>query len=227
MTLAVKDANGVIQTIPTPNANGQAPSAASAPVVIASDQSAVPVSLAALPALPAGANVIGSIANTTFGVTGTFWQATQPISAASLPLPAGAATAANQTAPQSSPGVSAATALTIQGSAAGVPVQVQEPRSAAAVLTPGTPHDYTAYGALRVQVDSLSGGDSISFAGSVASGGATYALEVLSLSGTYGTTTATITANGIFLVLGGAGLFVTPTHTGVASTPVITASASQ
>lgn len=34
----------------------------------------------------------GSISNTTFGVTGTFWQATQPISAASLPLPSGAAT---------------------------------------------------------------------------------------------------------------------------------------
>ena len=32
----------------------------------------------------------------TFPVTGTFWQATQPISAASLPLPTGAATAANQ-----------------------------------------------------------------------------------------------------------------------------------
>jgi hypothetical protein len=34
--------------------------------------------------------------NTSIGVTGTFWQATQPVSAASLPLPAGAATAANQ-----------------------------------------------------------------------------------------------------------------------------------
>jgi len=44
----------------------------SAPVVIASDQSAIPV-------------------------TGTFFQATQPVSVASLPLPAGAATSANQT----------------------------------------------------------------------------------------------------------------------------------
>ncbi len=34
--------------------------------------------------------------NTSIGVTGTFWQATQPVSAASLPLPTGAATAANQ-----------------------------------------------------------------------------------------------------------------------------------
>lgn len=46
---------------------GQTTMAGSAPVVIASNQSAIPV-------------------------TGTFWQATQPISAASLPLPTGAAT---------------------------------------------------------------------------------------------------------------------------------------
>jgi hypothetical protein len=75
----------------------------------------VPVSLASLPALATGSNVIGSISNTSFGisgtlpafastptfnigtaptiaVTGTFWQATQPISASALPLPTGAAT---------------------------------------------------------------------------------------------------------------------------------------
>lgn len=51
-------------------AQGQAAMAASVPVVLASNQSAVPVS-------------------------GTFWQATQPVSAASLPLPAGAATEAS------------------------------------------------------------------------------------------------------------------------------------
>lgn len=33
----------------------------------------------------------------TYAVTGTFWQSTQPVSAAALPLPAGASTAANQT----------------------------------------------------------------------------------------------------------------------------------
>ena len=70
-------------------------------------------------ALAAGANTIGAISNTTFAatgtfwqatqpvsiatmpstpVTGTFWQATQPVSNASLPLPAGAATSALQTA---------------------------------------------------------------------------------------------------------------------------------
>ena len=49
------------------NPNGQAAMADSAPVTIANNQSAVPVS-------------------------GTFYQATQPVSAASLPLPTGAAT---------------------------------------------------------------------------------------------------------------------------------------
>ena len=37
-----------------------------------------------------------NVTNASIAVTGTFWQATQPISAASLPLPAGAATAAGQ-----------------------------------------------------------------------------------------------------------------------------------
>src|SRR5271154_1704016 len=103
-------AGQVINTLP--NA-GQATSANSLSVVVASDQSTLPISAAALP-LPSGAaqdgtdgtgitaptgavgirgwlsgiysKLTGSIA-----VTGTFWQATQPISAASLPLPSGAA----------------------------------------------------------------------------------------------------------------------------------------
>lgn len=57
-----------------PASLGQKLMAASFPVVIASDQSGVPV-------------------------TGTFFQATQPISAVSLPLPTGAATLAGQTQP--------------------------------------------------------------------------------------------------------------------------------
>lgn len=43
-------------------------------------------------------------------VTGTFFQATQPISAASLPLPSGASTAANQTSPQAPLAAAAPTA---------------------------------------------------------------------------------------------------------------------
>lgn len=52
--------------------------------------SAVPVSLASVPSHAvtlASTTITGSVA-----VTGTFWQATQPVSAASLPLPTGAAT---------------------------------------------------------------------------------------------------------------------------------------
>ncbi|MGI8839750.1 MAG: hypothetical protein ACR2F8_03030 [Caulobacteraceae bacterium] len=65
-------------------------------------------------------------------VTGTFWQATQPVSAAALPLPAGAATAAKQPAlgtagaasadVLSVQGVAAMTALKVDGSAVTQPV---------------------------------------------------------------------------------------------------------
>lgn len=106
---------------------GQALMAASVPVAIASNQGAVPVSASSLPLPTGAAtettlgtrladatftgriNTLGqkTSANSTpvvlasdqssVPVTGTFWQATQPVSAASLPLPTGAATAANQT----------------------------------------------------------------------------------------------------------------------------------
>jgi hypothetical protein len=61
-------------------------------------------------------NVLGVNAyiTNTVPVTGAFYQATQPVSAASLPLPSGAATAANQTAIQSAPGTPATTANTVQ-----------------------------------------------------------------------------------------------------------------
>lgn len=52
------------------NANGQATMANSAPVVISSNQSTIPVSLATAPTTP---------------VTGTFYQTTQPVSLASAP----------------------------------------------------------------------------------------------------------------------------------------------
>lgn len=76
---------------------------------------AIPTSLASVPshavtnagtfavqntaATPAGTNVIGHVivdTAPTTAVTGTFFQATQPVSATSLPLPTGAATAALQ-----------------------------------------------------------------------------------------------------------------------------------
>jgi hypothetical protein len=43
-----------------------------------------------------GAGEVGDPFVVEHAVTGTFWQATQPVSAASLPLPTGAATAASQ-----------------------------------------------------------------------------------------------------------------------------------
>ncbi len=68
----------------------------------------------------------------TVAVTGTFWQATQPVSAASLPLPTGAATAAKQPAlgtagtPSadvlSVQGIASMTALKVDGSAVTQPV---------------------------------------------------------------------------------------------------------
>ena len=61
------------------NPNGQATMANSAPVVIASDQSAVPVTGTFYQATQP-VSIASSVA-----VTGTFWQATQPVSLASLP----------------------------------------------------------------------------------------------------------------------------------------------
>lgn len=71
---------------------GQALMAASSPVVIASNQSALPVtgtffqgtqpvSIASMPTTP----VTGSFWQATQPVSGTFWQATQPVSIASMP----------------------------------------------------------------------------------------------------------------------------------------------
>lgn len=54
------------------------------------------------------------------------------VQATALPLPTGAATAANQTAAQSAPGTPQTTAMTVQGNASGVPVPV----SAAALPLP-------------------------------------------------------------------------------------------
>lgn len=73
------------------NPNGQATMANSAPVVIASNQSAVPVSQSGTWTVQPG-----NTANTTaWKVDGS--AVTQPVSAASLPLPTGAATSAAQT----------------------------------------------------------------------------------------------------------------------------------
>ena len=69
------------------NPNGSATSANSAPVVIASDQSSIPVA-ATITGTP---TISGSVSVSNF-------PATQPVSAVALPLPTGAATSALQTA---------------------------------------------------------------------------------------------------------------------------------
>lgn len=93
--------------------------------------------LPASPVLGAGTAVIGhvivdsgaiTISNASLAVTGTFWQATQPVSAAALPLPAGAATSALQpslgtsTAPSANvlsaqrPAVTSVTSMAVEAS---------------------------------------------------------------------------------------------------------------
>lgn len=76
---------------------GQTTKSASIPVVIPSDQ--------------------------TVPVSGTFWQTTQPISAASLPLPTGAATSAKQPA-LGTAGTASSDVITIQGITSMTPLKV-------------------------------------------------------------------------------------------------------
>lgn len=64
-----------------------------------------------------------NVSNASLAVTGTFWQATQPISAASLPLPTGAATAAKQPA-LGTAGTASADVITVQGIASMTPIAV-------------------------------------------------------------------------------------------------------
>lgn len=64
------------------NPNGSATSANSAPVVIASNQSAVPVSGTVTANAGTGTQNV-SVQNASLAVTGTFFQATQPVSATS------------------------------------------------------------------------------------------------------------------------------------------------
>jgi len=97
-----------------------------------------PVAVASIPSLPAGANTIGAISNTSFAISGTLpaFAATPTVNAAesgawsianisgTITLPTGAATAANQINVESAPGASATSAVTIQGAASAVPVPV-------------------------------------------------------------------------------------------------------
>ena len=120
-TIDVLDAVGATQTIAKVTATGQDTMSDSLPVVIASDQTAVPVSLSSVPshavtnagtfavqAAQSGTWTVqpGNTANTTAWkvdgsavtqpVSGTFWQATQPVSAAAASNATSTAYAASQ-----------------------------------------------------------------------------------------------------------------------------------
>jgi hypothetical protein len=125
----------------------------SLPAIPAGSNAIGTVGVTALPALPAGANAIGSVSVSNFpgtqpvsgsvtavqatgsnlhvvvdtapttAVTGTFFQATQPISAAALPLPSGASTAAKQPA-LGTAGIASTDVLTVQGIASMTPLKV-------------------------------------------------------------------------------------------------------
>jgi hypothetical protein len=100
------DFDGVRRPLQNPLPPGQALMAASRPVVIASDQSAIPVT--------GTVNVSGTIP-----VSGVFWQTTQPVSIASLPaLAAGTAIIGKVGLDQSTPGTTNAFSLSYLGSAA-------------------------------------------------------------------------------------------------------------
>lgn len=124
-----------------PYSLGQTTMSASVPVTLASNQSALAVTVASLP-LPTGAataakqpalgtagtpstdviSIQGIASMTAVKVDGS--GVTQPVSIASEPLPTGASTAAAQTNVQTAPGTQASTAVTIQGNSSGVAVPV-------------------------------------------------------------------------------------------------------
>lgn len=71
----------------------------------------------------AAASLAGTLTVGTHAVTGTFFQATQPVSAATLPLPTGASTAAKQPA-LGTAGSASTDVITVQGIASGTPAPI-------------------------------------------------------------------------------------------------------
>jgi len=101
-------------------------------------------------------------------VSGTFWQATQPVSAATLPLPSGAATAAKQPA-LGTAGSASADVITVQGVTSMTPLKVDgsgvtQPVSIAAHVTVDAGTN-TSTAALAVET----GGNLATLAGAVSS----------------------------------------------------------
>lgn len=103
-TIQALDGTGALVTVNTlPNA-GQALMASSLPVVLASDQGAIPVNATIVAAIPAGSNVIGAVTQ-----SGT-WNVTNI--SGTISLPTGASTSALQTTLNTNIGSSADPVLT-------------------------------------------------------------------------------------------------------------------
>jgi hypothetical protein len=103
---------------------------------------------------------------------------------------------------------------------------VQLAISAATVLTSGTAYDYTKFGSIQVQVDTLSSGESVAVTGSSTSGGTYYPLGQL-LNQNTGTTTGTAAVAGTYSALFAGSKWLKFTTSGGTGTAVITVSASQ
>lgn len=115
-------------------------------------------------AMPAGGvglrgwlSAIWTKLNDSLAVTGTFWQATQPVSAASLPLPSGAAIAANQQVDAITDAEIRATPLPVSGAVTTGGLTDTELRAAAVPVSLASvpSHAVTNAGTFDVQVTSV------------------------------------------------------------------------
>lgn len=102
---------------------------------------------------------------TTQPVSGTFWQATQPISAASLPLPGGAATAAKQPA-LGTAGTASSDVITVQGIASMTALKVDgsavtQPVSGTISITANSAVNVAQFGGTNIATGTGAGGAGI------------------------------------------------------------------
>lgn len=188
-TIQVKDATGTTQVVNTLPNNGQATSSGSLPVVLANDQSTVPVNVSTLP-LPTGAstatlqttgngtltNIENKLPNLVTGRVPVDGSAvTQPISASSLPLPTGAAIesggnlAAILAKLPTSPSTSTLQTSILNAIQAGIyagenHIGAVSGQGTVVAVTLTRPADTTAYAALDTIADSTSAPTIISFA---------------------------------------------------------------
>lgn len=142
-------------------------------------------------------SVSGSVA-----VTGTFFQGTQPVSAASLPLPTGAATAANQVQPGTA-GTPSSSVASVQGVSGMTPLTIAtaDATASGSITTQNlNPLTGTATAASTVALTSLSGEGTLTVQ---VEGTYTGALSLQVRDD--GTNWVTQTGNNTFIGVGGAG----------------------